>query len=126
MYAKILKINNLKEENGILDKEIKRLQKISPLTKSGAEKRLAIPILQAKQKELKSEFDSLALQVEQWVKTFPENHKDDGKIIVSHYCNFNNNYRNLQKTINHFGLSIKASNFKQKIARIWLDEISRK
>lgn len=125
MYQNLQKINDCKERYKIISTEIKKLQGLSPLTKSGAEKRKAIPKLKEEQEKIKSEFDSLVPQIGEWVKTFPERDMEYGKIIVAHYCNFEKGYNKLQDTIDDCGLMMKASNFDGIIQRIWLNQLKK-
>lgn len=125
IYLLLLTLENCKKTYAILERKKKHLKKMDNSTESGARKRQAIPLLEAKQNELKAIFNSLVPIVENWVANFAPENKIFGDAIITHYCNFEKNPESLQIDLDLLGLCMTASNFRAKIQQIWLDEFNK-
>ena len=125
IYLLLLTLENCKKTYAILERKKMHLKKMDNSTESGARKRQAIPLLEAKQNELKAIFNSLVSIVEEWVANFAPENKIFGDAIITHYCDFEKNPELLQIDLDFLELCMTASNFRAKIQQIWLDEFQK-
>lgn len=101
-YLTCCKLDSLKDVYRELKTEKKRLNRLDPITKSGANKRLALPILNAKLNDIRAEYNALFVLVEDWLNLiFPSEYDNDKyEILTEYYRKIDGN--DLQQVIDEF------------------------
>lgn len=126
-YPLLQHMEILQEQHKILGKRIAELLEQTngnkTVTPAATRKKEELKILEKKQQQIQSEFNSLVPYVQKYAKTLSD--YADCKVIISHYCDIDKVREDLQKDINEY-LDCTAHNFRVRQQNRWLKSLVKK